>query len=145
MHKISTSLEKLTIGGCDQLHLQFDDGCQWQGLRSLRYLQFFRVENMECLPKWFTDITALQHLQIWDCESLMRLPEEMQLEKLETIRCHHLRERCGNNKGVEWPKVAHMPNIQIDNRWIQLEGHYQGHKLLKTWRSPCVSGIILEA
>ncbi|KAJ4715502.1 NBS-LRR disease resistance protein [Melia azedarach] len=126
-----SSLEKLRIGGCDQLDLQFDDDddCQWQGLRSLRYLQFKNVENMECLPKWINHITTLQHLQIERCKSLMCLPEGMQLDKLEIFNCPHLRERCGNKKGVEWPKIAHIPNIQIDGLWIQLEGHYQARLL----------------
>ncbi|KAJ4715509.1 NBS-LRR disease resistance protein [Melia azedarach] len=121
-----SSLEKLIIGGCDQLDLQFvDDDCQWQGLRSLRYLLFLEVENMERLPKWINHITTLQHLQIWLCNSLMCLPEGMQLDKLEIWVCPHLSKRCGNKKGVEWPKIAHIPNIQIDFVWIQLEGHYQ--------------------
>ncbi|KAJ4715607.1 NBS-LRR type disease resistance protein [Melia azedarach] len=131
-----SSLEKLRVGDCDQLDLQFDDdgndddddddGFQWQDLRSLRYLHIFWVENMVHLPKWINHITALQHLDIEHCTSLMRLPEGMQLDKLEIISCPHLTERCGNKNGVEWPKIAHIPNIRIGDRWIQLEGHYQG-------------------
>ncbi|KAJ4715185.1 NBS-LRR disease resistance protein [Melia azedarach] len=121
-----SSLEKLIIGGCDQLHLQFDDDdCRWQGVTSLRYLQFKKVENMECLPKWINHITTLQHLEIKSCKSLMCVPEGMQLDKLQIWKCPHLGERCGNKKGVEWPKIAHIPNIQIHGLWIQLEGHYQ--------------------
>ncbi|KAJ4715512.1 Disease resistance protein [Melia azedarach] len=132
--KYLSSLEKLTIGGCDQLDLQFDDDdCQWQGLRSLRHLLFNWVENMECLPKWINHITTLQYLEIMWCKSLMCLPEGMQLDKLEIWVSPHLRKRCGNNKGVEWPKIAHIPNIQIDSEWIQLEGHYQG-SLDCSWR-----------
>ncbi|KAJ4715503.1 putative Nbs-lrr resistance protein [Melia azedarach] len=124
--KYLSSLEELRIGNCDQLDLQFDDDdCQWQGLRSLRYLQFEEVENMECLPKWINHITTLQHLNITRCKSLMCLPEGMQLDKLNIWWCPHLRERCGNNKSVEWPKIAQIPNIQFDGLWIQLEGHYQ--------------------
>ncbi|KAJ4715606.1 NBS-LRR disease resistance protein [Melia azedarach] len=124
-----SSLEKLTIGGCDQLDLQFDDNdddCQWQELRSLCYLYIWRVENIECLPKWINRITTLQQLEIEYCSSLMCLPEGMQLDKLKILECPHMIERCGSNKGVEWPKIAHIHNIQIDYRWIQLEGQYKG-------------------
>ncbi|KAJ4715507.1 putative Nbs-lrr resistance protein [Melia azedarach] len=132
-----SSLEKLGIGGCDQLDLQFDeDDCQWQGLRSLRHLQFLEVENMERLPKWINHITTLQHLEISWCNSLMCLPEGMQLEKLQISECPHLSERCGNKKGVEWPKIAHIPNIQIDFVWIQLEGHYQAKEAARLLQRP---------
>ncbi|KAJ4715605.1 NBS-LRR disease resistance protein [Melia azedarach] len=129
--KYLSYLEKLTIGGGDQLDLQFDDDdddCQWQGLRSLRYLNFEMVKNMECLPKWINHITALQRLHIFGCESLMYLPEGMQMDCLVMQFCPHLTERCGNNEGEEWPKIAHIPNILIEGRRIQLEGHYQGWK-----------------
>ncbi|KAJ4715558.1 putative Nbs-lrr resistance protein [Melia azedarach] len=123
-----SSLEKLKVGGCEQPDLQFDDGddCQWQGLRSLCYLEFYGVQNMMCLPEWIHHITTLQHLQIFLCNNLMGLPEGMQLEKLEFSLCAHLSERYGNDKDVEWPKIAHIPNIRIDGLWMQLEGLYQG-------------------
>ncbi|KAJ4715601.1 NBS-LRR disease resistance protein [Melia azedarach] len=124
-----SSLQKLTIGYCDQLDLQFDDDddCQWQGLRSLLYLHIYGVENMVRLPKWINHITTLQHLEIDECRSLMCLAEGMQLNKLEISFCPRLVERCGKNKGVEWPKIAHIPNILIGGRWIQMEGHYQDY------------------
>ncbi|KAJ4715612.1 NBS-LRR type disease resistance protein [Melia azedarach] len=120
-----SSLEKLTIGGCDPLDLQFDDNdddCQWQDLKNLRHLIFDRVEDMEYLPKWINHITTLQHLTIPSCGSLMWLPERMILDKLEIILCPQLEERYGNNKGVEWPSIT----FKLIYRWIQLEGQYQG-------------------
>ncbi|KAJ4715511.1 NBS-LRR disease resistance protein [Melia azedarach] len=124
-----SSLEELRIGGCDQLDLLFetvdddddDDDCQWHGLRSLRYLQFDEIENMECLPKWINQITTLQHLEIQFCRSLTYLQEGMQLDKLEIRSCPRLRGRCENSLGAEWQKIAHIPNILMQSRWIQLE------------------------
>ena len=53
---------------------------------------------------------------------LMYLPtmEAMQhLSYLEICDCPRLKERCVKGSGAEWLKIAHIPNIWIDEHEIK--------------------------
>eukprot|EP00257_Ricinus_communis_P027202 XP_025014616.1 putative disease resistance protein RGA3 [Ricinus communis] len=89
-----------------------------QPLSKLKILQIGAIEDLESLPKqWLQNLTSLQELYIKGCSRLTSLPQEMlhltSLQKLSISGCPLLSERCRNN-GVDWPNIAHIPNIETD-------------------------------
>ncbi|KAJ0035029.1 hypothetical protein Pint_26222 [Pistacia integerrima] len=127
-----TSLQKLTILGCDQLeslNSEDDDDMPWQGFRSLQCLKIYRLPKLVSLPKGLQYFTTLRDLTIGYCRNLTALPEwisnSSSLSKLQIKGCPKLSKRCRNNMGMDWSKIAHIPNIQIDYKWIQEDGCYQ--------------------
>ncbi|KAF2319497.1 hypothetical protein GH714_016447 [Hevea brasiliensis] len=101
----------------------------WQYLRSLREFQLINMNKLASLPKGLQHVPTLRKLSIDSCPNLKSLPEWMEsLTKLQYLwikLCPQLSERCKNNIGVDWPKIARIPNISIDDRWIQLYGCYK--------------------
>ena len=72
-------------------------------------------EEEDCVR--FTIMPRLQHLQIRDCLKLKSLPNFLRttpLQKLEILYCRILEKRCIRGTGEEWPKISHIPNIQIN-------------------------------
>ncbi|XP_037491485.1 putative disease resistance protein RGA1 [Jatropha curcas] len=127
-----TSLKALLICGCEKLDFLADkneNGMQWQCLRSLKRVQFKNMAKLVSLPKGLQHVTTLRKLGIESCPNLMSLPKWMtnltRLQYLELDKCPNLSERCSKNMGADWPMIAHIPNIKIDGRWIQLDGHYK--------------------
>ncbi|KAJ0613072.1 hypothetical protein HanHA300_Chr01g0034251 [Helianthus annuus] len=57
-------------------------------------------------------------LRIEDCNGLLSLPDEIQsfkdLNKLEITRCKHLNKRCKREKGEDWHKISHIPDLSIE-------------------------------
>jgi len=91
-------------------------------LRHATALQWLDIENcpsLVSLPEWIADLTSLQTLQIFKCCNLKSLPEAMSrltsLRRLTILRCPELEERCKEGIGMDWPKIAHIPNFS--NKW----------------------------
>ncbi|KAJ4831387.1 hypothetical protein Tsubulata_044213, partial [Turnera subulata] len=67
-------------------------------------------------------LTCLQTLEIRDCPKLERIPEEglpSSLSRLEIYDCPLLLEkRCEREKGEDWPKISHIPEIVINGKRI---------------------------
>ncbi|KAI8562430.1 hypothetical protein RHMOL_Rhmol03G0037100 [Rhododendron molle] len=136
-----TSLECLEIGSCKSLNLSEDDDLK--GLTSLKRLGLRHLPGLVNLPKGLLDAAAtltrfdiefcrnftspsesvlpnllsLQSLAIVDCRKVASLPVGMQrLTKLQDLfisRCKlntTIRYREG---GEDWPKIAHVPKIEI--------------------------------
>ncbi|KAF2319469.1 hypothetical protein GH714_016109 [Hevea brasiliensis] len=118
------SLEGLVIKACEELDLS--DDMQWQYLRSLREFQLINLNKLASLPKGLQHVPTLRKLSIESCPNLKSLPEWMEsltaIEALWIEECPQLSERCKNILGADWPKIAHIPSISIDNAWIQLDG-----------------------
>ncbi|XP_057991307.1 putative disease resistance protein RGA3 [Hevea brasiliensis] len=134
-------LSKMEIFGCDKLILDDGEAIEWGSFRSLqslsiRFLSELKslskglqlVTNLQeliiygcyslmALPDWIGNLTSLQQLEISDCPNLRSLPEGMHLltslQKLRIARCRKLSARCMKEKGVDWPKIAHIPNLEI--------------------------------
>ncbi|KAJ9169399.1 hypothetical protein P3X46_017601 [Hevea brasiliensis] len=121
------SLEILVIEACEELDLS--DDMQWQYLRSLQQLQFRNMNKLASLPKGLQNVPTLRDLLIESCPNLTSLPKWMEsLTKLQYLwikECPQLSERCKNNMGADWPKIARIRNISIDGRWIQEDGCYK--------------------
>jgi len=138
------ALEYLTIDKCKELISNEDEeGAQCLGPTKLRHLQIEWVTNLvslpkelrhatalqllniqycpslESLPEWIADLTCLERLQIYECDNLISLPEGMHcltsLRHLTIARCPRLEERCKEEIGEDWPKIAHIPNFS--NNW----------------------------
>ncbi|XP_077225976.1 putative disease resistance protein RGA4 [Tasmannia lanceolata] len=87
-----TSLEKLEIGRCESIISLAEEGVL-RGLKSLLSLKIHGCFNMTSLPSGLQRLTALQRLYIRDCPKLRR--------------------RCERERGEDWHKIAHVPDIFI--------------------------------
>ncbi|XP_057990366.1 disease resistance protein RGA2-like [Hevea brasiliensis] len=134
-------LSKMQIWGCYKLILDDGEAIEWGGLRSLQSLSFRFLSELKSLPKglqfatnlqeliinycdslmalpdWIGNLTSLQWLEIYNCPNLRSLPEGMHLltslQKLRIARCRKLSARCMKEKGVDWPKIAHILILEI--------------------------------
>ncbi|CAK9140020.1 unnamed protein product [Ilex paraguariensis] len=115
------SLERLELRDCDSLTSLPATGLQ--GLSSLRMLWIRYCKKLSCLSEGVKHLTALQNLDIIGCPEMTFLPEDMQhlnaLRALRINQCPHLERRCEKEKGEDWPKIAHVHGIWINDRKIQ--------------------------
>ncbi|XP_025636555.1 putative disease resistance RPP13-like protein 1 isoform X2 [Arachis hypogaea] len=88
-------------------------------LESLGLFDMKSVETLEC--KGLAHLTSLQELSIWYCDKL----ENMEGEKLPASLIQLiingsplLGKRCQMKDPQVWPKISHIPAIQVDNTWI---------------------------
>jgi hypothetical protein len=133
-----TALESLVIWRCEKINLMEGEDYptrlrsftigklpklvalpQWliQSATTLQFLWIYYCENLAALPKWLPNLTSLQKLQIWGCRKLSSLPEGMgrltALRELKINSCGELSKNCEREVGVEWPKIKHIPQIEI--------------------------------
>ncbi|KAK4592226.1 hypothetical protein RGQ29_016656, partial [Quercus rubra] len=155
------NLVRLSIWQCDKL---FSSRTGW-GLHVLHSLREIRISSNckevesfpeeALLPPTLTDIsiasfpnlkslkgfqhfTSLKKLKIKSCHKLQYLPEDglpTSLSILIIVKCPLLKERCVREKGEEWPKIAHIPSIEIhddcNSLWSFPLQFYQKLKLLR--------------
>jgi Leucine-rich repeat (LRR) protein len=137
-----TALRNLDLSNCPELELaNYEDGMQWQGLKSLLSLEFsllpklvflplglqhattlqsltiYYCENLTAIPEWIHNCTSLQKLEIDDCASLTSLPEGIRsltsLQRLKIEKCPTLLRRCEREVGEDWAKIAHIPDLRL--------------------------------
>ncbi|XP_061354139.1 putative disease resistance protein At3g14460 isoform X2 [Gastrolobium bilobum] len=91
-------------------------------LPSLTTLTLWDFENMETLNcKELLHLTSLQTLEIGQCPKLENMAGERlppSLIKLEIEGCPLLEERCNTKHPLIWPKISHIPCIQVNYKWI---------------------------
>ncbi|TQD96387.1 hypothetical protein C1H46_018021 [Malus baccata] len=93
-----------------------------QHLTSLAHLEIEDFDGMKALPEWLGNLASLQSLRIRSCMNLKYLPTAKAMKclaKLGTvciIICPVLVERCNKERGPEWHKISHIPNIDLDSR-----------------------------
>ncbi|KAK4426587.1 putative disease resistance protein RGA1 [Sesamum alatum] len=94
-----------------------------QRLTSLRELEINNCEGLFSLPHWMGSLESLSVLKILYCKNLKSLPDGIKnlksLRKLEIGECPELEKRCKKPKGVDWPKISHIPNIIITWNAVQ--------------------------
>ncbi|GLT60204.1 hypothetical protein SLA2020_329830 [Shorea laevis] len=116
IHHIHTSLEKLSVGSWEKL-TQLPH--QIQHLTALRELRIQGFSKLDALPEWLGNLSSLESLEIMSCQNLERLPSTeaiLRLTELEELRiyyCPGLTKSCAKETGAEWPKISHIPNIDL--------------------------------
>ncbi|KAG2674845.1 hypothetical protein I3760_13G156300 [Carya illinoinensis] len=137
-----TALTVLVLSDCPMLDLGNDEhGMQWKGLKSLIFLEFKRMPKLVSLPLGLQHVTTLRELQISDCSCLVAIPEWIcnwaslerfiisrcsgltslpeamsSLTSLKTLKIYHcpiLLRRCEQERGEDWPKIAHIPERHL--------------------------------
>ncbi|XP_073008750.1 putative disease resistance protein RGA3 [Typha latifolia] len=114
------SLSHLRITDCDDLYCFPDEELSI----ALRFLEIFRCRNLRYLPAGLRELPSLTTLIIANCPLIPHLPEKglpRMLQELNIKDCPLLTESCQENNGEDWPNIAHVPNIQIDEEGITSE------------------------
>ncbi|XP_044508459.1 putative disease resistance protein RGA1 [Mangifera indica] len=96
---------------------------QWLLRSSTNTLQSLYITNCSKLKALPESMQKLQVLWIWNCPKLSSLPRDtnhlIYLRELAIALCPRLTERCKPEAGEDWPKIAHIPKIQLDGRIIK--------------------------
>jgi len=89
-------------------------------LPSLQKITFYSC-SLTALPDWICNISSLQHVEVYHCRDLADLPEGMprltNLHTLKISRCPLLIEECQRETSVTRSKIAHIPNIILNEPW----------------------------
>ncbi|AES96304.1 LRR and NB-ARC domain disease resistance protein [Medicago truncatula] len=123
-----TCLKTLAIGSCSEVE-GFHKALQH--MTTLRSLTLSDLPNLESFPEGFENLTLLRELMIYMCPKLASLPTNIQhlsgLEKLSIYSCPELEKRCQKEIGKDWPKIAHVEYIDIQNEEVMYGGHGGGY------------------
>ena len=98
-----------------------------QHFTALTYLLICDSNGMKALPEWLGNLSSLQTLVLNSNENLMEMPTVQAMQRLTKLiqlyinGCPELKERCAKEKGTEWSKIAHIPDIRIDGEAIKEE------------------------
>ncbi|XP_027118790.1 uncharacterized protein [Coffea arabica] len=92
---------------------------QIQHLSNLIFLQIQHFDGIGALPEFLGSFHSLEELDIADCQNLSYLPSAEAMRRLTKLRkltikkCPRLKDRCKEEIGQEWYKIAHIPEIQL--------------------------------
>ncbi|WKA02330.1 hypothetical protein VitviT2T_020533 [Vitis vinifera] len=117
-----TSLKELTIGGIFPRVASFSDGQRPPILpTTLTFLSIQDFQNLKSLSSLaLQTLTSLEDLWIQRCPKLQSfcpregLPDT--LSRLYITDCPLLKQRCSKGKGQDWPNIAHIPYVEIDDK-----------------------------
>ncbi|XP_059433861.1 putative disease resistance RPP13-like protein 1 [Corylus avellana] len=116
LHRL-TPLQRLHIqGGCPNVE-SFREKMLPASLTTLSIADFPNLKYLSSLR----DLASLQDLQIYFCKNLTSFPEDglpPSLQNLIIKECPLLKEHCKKDQGREWSKIAHIPCVLIDNRFV---------------------------
>ena len=118
---LPSSLTSLEIRSCNKFtsHRKFG----LQGLPSLTSLYISDLPNLGSLDGWKLQLlTSLRELEIRDCLELHSLTEEPLPTSLSFLKIHNcplLEDRCKSRTGEDWPPIAHIPHIVIDDQVLK--------------------------
>ncbi|XP_074319938.1 putative disease resistance protein RGA3 [Silene latifolia] len=92
---------------------------EFRGMYFLISLGIYDCEAFEAIPEWIDSLTSLESITIYNCPRLKSLPHEIShlsnLMSLYLRECSwELAERCQEPSGEDWPKIQHIPNINIE-------------------------------
>ncbi|PPD67749.1 hypothetical protein GOBAR_DD35371 [Gossypium barbadense] len=120
-----TFLEEFEVKDCKELELSGAGIQIFQDHASLRSLWLQNIPKCRHLLEWLQHLTNLQRLYLVNLPNLTSLPDEMRcltkLQILEIQRTPKLEERCRKDIGADWQKIAHIPNIQLDQVGLSVE------------------------
>ncbi|XP_031277380.1 putative disease resistance RPP13-like protein 1 [Pistacia vera] len=116
-------LKNLSILGCsDAVSFPPENMLLPASLTMLKIQKFQKLKHLS--SQGFQSLTALEHLLIGECPNLTSLPEEglpPSLLRLRIFGCYKLEKQCKRGKGKEWSKIAHIPCVEIDHKFIYEE------------------------
>ncbi|RVW70520.1 putative disease resistance protein RGA4 [Vitis vinifera] len=127
-----TSLKLLSIQGCSKLVKLPREGLP----TTLECLTLSYCTNLESLGPIdvLKSLTSLKGLHIKHCPKVHSLPEEgvsTSLQHLIIEGCPTLAEQSRRDGGLDWPKIMHVPHIEIDSTQVSpsldLSNQVQGH------------------
>eukprot|EP00256_Glycine_max_P066894 XP_025981489.1 putative disease resistance RPP13-like protein 1 isoform X2 [Glycine max] len=110
------SLETLSITELDAESFP-DEGLLPLSLTCLTISDFPNLKKLDY--KGLCQLSSLKKLILDDCPNLQQLPEEglpKSISYLEIEDCPKLKQRCQNPGGEDWPKIAHIPTLNI-SQW----------------------------
>ena len=93
------------------ISLKFSSLIEWEEWNGIG-----EEEEKEDCTKRFAIMPRLQELKIWMCPKLKSLPNFLfttPLQRLEIQNCQILEERYERGIGEEWPKISHIPSINL--------------------------------
>ncbi|KAL9349030.1 hypothetical protein Peur_060396 [Populus x canadensis] len=117
---LSGSLKYLEIWGWDKLKSVPHQLQHLTALERLEIRDFKGEEFEEALPEWMANLSSLHFLTITNCKNLKYLPSSTAIQRLSKLKtlsiggeCPHLKENCRKENGSEWPKISHIPTMDI--------------------------------
>ncbi|KAK0578275.1 hypothetical protein LWI29_007854 [Acer saccharum] len=107
------ALQSLEISGYPNL----ESLPHWLGdLTSLQTLRIINCPKLSTVPASIKGLTSLQTLKIMYCLKLRSLPASIQgltmLQNLYIVESPELEKRIEKEKGEDWYKIAHIPNVE---------------------------------
>jgi Leucine-rich repeat (LRR) protein len=115
---LSTSLASLHISNLPDLKYLSSKGFRY--LSSLKTLRIGWCKKLMSFPDDGLP-PSLLHLRIFCCEMFTSFPKDglpPLLQQLHIANCPLLKEHCKKDQGREWSKIAHIPRVEIDDRFI---------------------------
>ncbi|KAM5569984.1 putative disease resistance RPP13-like protein 1 [Rosa sericea] len=117
LHRLN-SLRELWIQGVDPNLVSFPpeemEMLLPKSLIKIRIVDFPKLRRLS--SKALQSLTSLEYLRIEDCPKLASIPEEelsLSLTQLHISNCPVLKKRYRPGKTPHWPKIGHIPYIQI--------------------------------
>uniref|UniRef100_A0A7N2N6Y3 Uncharacterized protein n=1 Tax=Quercus lobata TaxID=97700 RepID=A0A7N2N6Y3_QUELO len=96
-----------------------------RNLISLKKLSIYDCNGLKSLPckGWIGHLTSLQSLEIDKCHELTSLPRGIRnlsaLQEIIITNCPLLQQRCQRQTGEDWPNIAHVRYVYVDNKATQ--------------------------
>ncbi|KAF3639655.1 putative oxidation resistance protein 1-like isoform X1 [Capsicum annuum] len=92
---------------------------------TLKSINLFSCPNFTTIPEWIGDFIALNRLEIANCRMLTSFPEGLRsltaLQTLNIFWCSSiLMKRCKKEVGEDWPKIVHIPTVDIQDSVQQM-------------------------
>ncbi|XP_020970458.1 putative disease resistance RPP13-like protein 1 [Arachis ipaensis] len=105
-------------GECESVKYLPKEGWLPATLESLTLDGIKSVEMLEC--KGLAHLTSLQQLSIHHCSNMENIDGEKLPSSLLRLSIYGspLGKRCEKKDPQVWPKISHIPAIQVDARWI---------------------------
>ncbi|CAK9176458.1 unnamed protein product [Ilex paraguariensis] len=110
LHRLSSLRTFLMMDVYPELRSFLDEGLLLPS--SVKSLVIASMPNLKSLG--LQNLSSLNYLEIFDCPNLRSLPDVLTtLSSLRIMRCPHLKRRFSKEKGMDWPKIAGIPYVDI--------------------------------